>query len=261
MTTSVISAMNISPSGCSLVSSVFTGPAGMARPAIFASPGHSFSLPFSGWKVGPCSAKRGSRLRSAPLRAPVIEPKRRSPSVNSHSIPEMRGEPSARPVAIVLWRPASNNVRTRLANSGSACSMAFHAGTAAQRTRMSKPLVCGPRSDRHDFEIGVETTEVVGVGRDDSLTAASGADDDVGIGNVGGAATGQQASDVGRVDTIEGHDIGRGLTDQARQPSLPFGTTYRLGQNARRDGHPNLRLGGPGQQNDHPPVVTVQSDE
>jgi hypothetical protein len=41
----------------------------MARPAIFASPGHSPSFPSSGWKVGPWIAKRGSRLRSAPLRA------------------------------------------------------------------------------------------------------------------------------------------------------------------------------------------------
>ena len=61
MTTSVMSATNISPSGCSLASSVVTGPAGMARPAIFASPGHSLSFPSSGWKVGPCRAKRGSR--------------------------------------------------------------------------------------------------------------------------------------------------------------------------------------------------------
>jgi hypothetical protein len=51
--------------------------------------------------------------------------------VNSHSIPETRGEPSARSVAIVLWRPASNSRRTRPANPGSACSIAFHAGTAA----------------------------------------------------------------------------------------------------------------------------------
>jgi hypothetical protein len=48
-------------------------------------------------------------LRSAPLRAPVIEPTRRSPSVNSHSMPETPGEPSARSVASVLWRPATNS--------------------------------------------------------------------------------------------------------------------------------------------------------
>ncbi len=128
--------MHISPSGRALASSVATGPAGMACPAIFASPGQALSLPSSGWKAGPCRAKRGSRLRSAPLRASVIEPKRRSPSVNSHSMPEMRGEPSARSVAIVLWRPASNSRRTRPAKSGFACSITFHAGTAGQRTRV-----------------------------------------------------------------------------------------------------------------------------
>ena len=66
---------------------------------------------------------------------------------------------------------------------------------------------------------------------------------------------------MGRVHAIEGDDIGSGLTDQARQPSLSFRTTYRLGQGARRDGHATPPLGGPGEQNDHPPIVTVQSDE
>jgi hypothetical protein len=55
--------------------------------------------------------------------------------VNSHSMPEMRGEPSARRVAIVLWRPASNSLRTLPANSGSACSTALHDGTESQHNR------------------------------------------------------------------------------------------------------------------------------
>jgi len=59
-----------------------------------------------------------------PLRAPVIDPNVRSPSANSHSMPEMRGDPSARNVAMVLCRPASNSARTRAANSGSAASIA-----------------------------------------------------------------------------------------------------------------------------------------
>ena len=62
--------------------------------------------------MGPWRANRGSRSRSAPLRAPVIDPNRSSPSANSHSIPEIRGDPSARNVAIVLCRPASNRCRT-----------------------------------------------------------------------------------------------------------------------------------------------------
>jgi len=41
-------------------------------------------------------------------------------------IPEIRGEPSARKVAIVLCLWASNSARTRCANSGSACSMSRH---------------------------------------------------------------------------------------------------------------------------------------
>ena len=54
-------------------------------------------------------------------------------------MPEIRGEPSARNVAIVLCLPASNSRRTRAANSGSACSTSFHAAIAA---------VCAPPAGR-----------------------------------------------------------------------------------------------------------------
>ena len=144
MTTSEMSARNRSPSGPP------GGPEGTARPAIFASPGHSASLPSCGWKVGPCRANLGSRRRSAPLRAPGIDPNLSSPSANSHSMPEIRGEPSARSVAIVLCLPASNRRRTRAANSGSACSTSFHAAIAAvcarslaghMRPPASRPIV------------------------------------------------------------------------------------------------------------------------
>jgi len=148
MTTSVMSATNIAPSACSPALPVVTGPAATARPATFASPGQSRSSPTAGWNVGPCSANRGSRARSAPLCAPRIEPKRNSPSVNSHSMPEMRGEPSARSVAIVLWRPASNSRRTRSAKSGSACSIALHPGTSVQNT--DTPTRCHPARRRAD---------------------------------------------------------------------------------------------------------------
>ncbi len=69
--------------------------------------------------------------------------------MNSHSMPEMRGEPSARTVAIVLWRPASNNRRTRPANSGSACTIAFHDVTAGHRNPRLAPVgdaSCRPQS-------------------------------------------------------------------------------------------------------------------
>jgi len=58
-----------------------------------------------------------------------MEPKRSSPSTNSHSMPEILGDPSARRVAIVLWRPASTSRRTRRAKSGSASSITLHDGT------------------------------------------------------------------------------------------------------------------------------------
>jgi len=114
-----------------------------ALPAIFASPDHWFSLPYFGWKGWTVQREPGSRFRSAALRAPGIEPKRRSLSVNSHSMPEMRGEPSVRSVAMVLWRPASKSLRTRVANSGSACSIASRHGRAAY-PHLSSYLGVGP---------------------------------------------------------------------------------------------------------------------
>ena len=125
MTAAEMSARNRSPPGPSSI-----GPARTARPAIFASPGHSASWPGCGWNAGPCRANLGSRRRSAPLRAPGMEPNLSSPSANSHSMPEIRGEPSARNVAIVLCLPAAKSRRTRAANSGSACSTSCHATMA-----------------------------------------------------------------------------------------------------------------------------------
>jgi hypothetical protein len=121
-TTSAMSAWKRSPCTPSLV-----GAAAIARPEIFASPGQCASEPSTGSTVALCRAKRGSRRRSAPLRAFGIEPKTSSPSSKTASIPEIRGDPSARKVAIVLCLWASNNARTRCANSGSARSTSSHA--------------------------------------------------------------------------------------------------------------------------------------
>lgn len=50
-------------------------------------------------------------------------------------MPDIRGKPSARNIAINLWLSASKSHRTRAANSGSARSTSFHAATAAVRAR------------------------------------------------------------------------------------------------------------------------------
>jgi hypothetical protein len=51
---------------------------------------------------GAVQRDRGSLRRSAPFLECAIEPKESSPSSKTNSIPEIRGEPSARKVAIVL---------------------------------------------------------------------------------------------------------------------------------------------------------------
>jgi hypothetical protein len=73
-----------------------------AEPATFASPfqpgGSSEAL---------CKANRPSRRRSLALTDCHIAPNHRSPWTKNASIPLMRGEPSLRSVAIVLWTCAS----------------------------------------------------------------------------------------------------------------------------------------------------------
>ena len=61
---SAMSAWKRSPSAPSVI-----GPAAIARPEILASPGHCASEPSTGSTVALCKANRGSRRRSAPLRA------------------------------------------------------------------------------------------------------------------------------------------------------------------------------------------------
>jgi hypothetical protein len=98
-------------------------------------PGHCASEPSTGSTVALCNAKRGSRGRSARLRAFTMEPNTSSPPSMTASIPEIRGDPSARTVAIVLCRCASNSARTRRANSASARLTSRHAVTRPRSHR------------------------------------------------------------------------------------------------------------------------------
>ena len=95
-------------------------------PASLASPFHDDGSSEPLW-----SANRGSRWRSRALRACHIEPISSSPSSNRVSMPEMRGEPSRRTVAMVLWVCASRRSRTRAASSGAAASNSDQLGMPA----------------------------------------------------------------------------------------------------------------------------------
>ena len=61
-----------------------------------------------------------------------IEPISSSPSSNLVSMPEIRGEPSRRIVAMVLWVCASRRSRTRAASSGAAASNSDQLGMRAR---------------------------------------------------------------------------------------------------------------------------------
>src|SRR3954452_14231595 len=114
---------------------------GTARPEILASPTHAPGASSGGLTDGLCSASRGVRCKSASLREPGIEPKVTSFSIWV-SMPLMRGEPSARSVAIVLCLRAWNSARTRAANSGASASICCHA-------TMDVTLACHTDNRRH----------------------------------------------------------------------------------------------------------------
>lgn len=104
--------------------STSSGVAATARPSMRASPSGSSSV--SGEL---CSENLGSRCRSAALSEPGIIPSHRCPSRIGASIPESRGDPSRRSVAITAWIWLSNRDRILSANSGT-CSSNCAQGTA-----------------------------------------------------------------------------------------------------------------------------------
>lgn len=75
-------------------------------------------VPFhSGVVIEPlCSAKRGSRWRSRAFVAFHMLPNHSPSGAKVTSVPLMRGEPSRRSVARVLWTFASKNSRARAAS-------------------------------------------------------------------------------------------------------------------------------------------------
>src|SRR5436190_24915 len=88
-----------------------------ARPDSLASPSLS-----SGSTGAECSARRGSASRSRALTERCIIPSQSCPARKVASLPERRGEPSARKVASTLFVWASKAARTAAARSGTAAS-------------------------------------------------------------------------------------------------------------------------------------------
>src|SRR6266511_452029 len=134
-----------------------------ARPVILASPSNR-----AGWSGGSTvalwRARRGSRRRSRAFMDLYIPPSHRSPSANDASVPLIRGEPSLRKVAMVLWRWASNNARALPASSGAAA-------VTSSQVAMSVLLSCGRhgrgdgRQWKHAAPAGVAPAVGVAAGR------------------------------------------------------------------------------------------------
>jgi len=121
--------------------------------------------------------------------------------------------------------------------------------------------ISGRRSDDDEVDARVKEPEVAGVRGDDLLPRAAGADDNVCVDNVGGRARGEQPPDVCGVDPVEGYDVGRRLSDKARQADLAFWLADCLRESGGGDSDACADFASAGQQRYNPPVVPVEGDE
>ena len=121
-----------------------------------------------------------------------------------------------------------------------------------------------PRADPsdHDQPDGrVKKTQIAGIGGDDLLPRAARADHHMGIDDVRCSARREQPADIGRVHSAEVDNVGRRLSDQARQPGLPVRRPDRLGQCGRRNGDAGACLTCAGKEDHHTAVIPVQGDQ
>ncbi|MGH9153159.1 MAG: hypothetical protein ACRD03_12340 [Acidimicrobiales bacterium] len=116
-------------------------------------------------------------------------------------------------------------------------------------------------SDLDDLELGIEEAKIVCVRRQDSLTGATSADDDMSIDHVGCSGGRQQPSDVRGVHSVEGDDICVWLADQSGKPDLAVGSANRLSQCSCWHGDASASLGGASQQHDDGPILSVDSEQ
>jgi len=75
-------------------------------------------------------------------------------------------------------------------------------------------------SDDDHTNRGIEATEVLGIRRNDGLPGTTRADHDVSVCDVRCTAGSQDSADVGRIDPVQSHHLGRGLANQASQSRL-----------------------------------------
>lgn len=82
-----------------------------------------------------------------------------------------------------------------------------------------RPAPATASSQRDQPETGIQHVQAAGIGGDHRLAGAARADDDVGVGDVGGPTRRQEPARTGRVHQAEIDDIGGRLADQPANAS------------------------------------------
>ena len=79
--------------------------------------------------------------------------------------------------------------------------------------------------------------------------------------DVGGAARGEQPSDVGCVNPVERDDVGPRLSDQSRKPDLTFGSADGLSKCRRWNGDRGARFISACKEHNDATISAIQSDQ
>lgn len=135
-------------------------------------------------------------------------------------------------------------------------------GIEKQASRQFSPIRIDARPlDGHQPEIRSKPPQIVGIAGNNGLARPLGANNDVGINNVGGCSLGQQETDSGCVRSIKRNEVGASLPDQPGEAGLPgrIPDGLREGGGWYRD--PHAALYRPRDEQQHPTVILVQRDQ
>jgi hypothetical protein len=115
--------------------------------------------------------------------------------------------------------------------------------------------------DDNEADFRIETPEIRGIARNDSLTGASRAEDDVRIHDIARCRSRQHESDSSCIWCVQRDKVGISLPDQAGQASLPRRIPDRLRERGCGNGDPHPSLFGSRQEREDTAIVAVEGDQ
>jgi hypothetical protein len=122
-------------------------------------------------------------------------------------------------------------------------------------------LAVAALSYRYDGKSRIEEPQVLRVGGKDLLAGSAGADDDVGVRDVGRTARSQKSSDVRGIDPVKRYDVGGRLAEEPPEARLALRPPDGLGKSTRRDRDASRGLASPCEEHQDSAVVAVNGNQ